>query len=261
MNDIHPSSIVADNAVIGDNVEIGPYCRVGAGVKLGDGCRLISHVVIDGPDTVVGSSNTFYPFSIIGADPQVIDPGQHQTRTVIGDRNTFRESVSVHRSAVEGGETRIGNDNLLMTYVHVAHDCSLGSNNVLASYVGLSGHVGVGDHVTLGGRSGVVQRCRVGSYSYIGGASVIDKDVPPYFAGYGVRSTVKRVNIVGLKRQGFRREAIRAIVDAHQIYFRSDLRKVEALQQIRETLGDVEEVQLFLAFFDAVDGEKDDSKD
>ena len=254
MNRIHPSSVVHADAMLGDDIEIGPFCTVGPEVQLGDGCRLISHVVIEGPETTIGKNNTFYPFCIIGIDPQDLQYHQERTRLVVGDGNVFRESVSVHRGSVKGGETRIGHDNLLMGYVHVAHDCILGNHNILASYVGLSGHVMIDDYVTLGGRVGVVQFFRIGSYAYIGGGSVIDKNVPPYASGYGNRLKIKSINIVGLKRHGFSRDAIHAISDAHRLYFRSDLSKGEALQQIEETLGSVEEVRLFTEFLKAVGG-------
>ena len=138
-------------------------------MRLGNGCKLISHVVLDG-DTDIGDRNTFYPFAIIGAEPQDKKYQQEKTGLFIGNGNVFRESVSVHRGTVTGiGETRIGDNNLIMGFVHVAHDCVLGSNNILANYVGLSGHVTIDDHVTLGGQTGVVQFLRIGSYAYVGG--------------------------------------------------------------------------------------------
>ena len=250
----HPSSLVHPDAVLGADVKIGPFCTVGAGVEIGDGCRLLSHVVIDGPQTVIGEDNTFHPFSVIGVDAQDKKYGGEPTRLVIGDGNVFRESVSVHRGSVGGGETRIGSGNLLMNHVHVAHDCTIGDHNVLASYVGLSGHVVLDDHVTLGGRVGVVQFLRIGSHAYVGGGSVVDGHVPPYASAVGNRLRIRGVNVVGLKRRGFSREAIHAISDAHALYFRSGLRKEEALQQIDEQVGGAEEVEAFTAFLRAVDG-------
>jgi len=255
MNKIHPSSLVHANAILGEDIEIGPFCTVGPEVHLGDGCRLISHVVLDGPETKIGQNNTFYPFCIVGIDPQDKKYNQERTRLIVGDDNVFRESVSVHRGSAGGGETRIGDGNLLMGHVHVAHDCVLGNHNVLVHYVGLSGHVVIDDHVTLGGRVGVVQFHRIGSYAYIGGASVVDKNVPPFASGYGDRLDIKSVNIVGLKREGFSRDVIRAVTDAHRLYFRSGLGKVEALRQIKETLGEFEEVRLFTDFLEADDGQ------
>ena len=254
MNVIHKSSIVDPKAVLGTNIEVGPFCTVGPGVKIGNGCKLISHVVLDG-DTDIGDRNTFYPFAIIGAEPQDKKYQQEKTGLFIGNGNVFRESVSVHRGTVTGiGETRIGDNNLIMGFVHVAHDCVLGSNNILANYVGLSGHVTIDDHVTLGGQTGVVQFLRIGSYAYVGGASVIDKNIPPYSSGYGNRIEVKSVNIVGLKRSGFSREAIAAISDAHKLYFRSELSEAEALRRIGAELGDFSEVQLFTSFLQSVGG-------
>lgn len=255
MNKIHPSSLVHPNADLGDDIDIGPFCTVGPGVQLGDGCRLISHVVIEGPETVIGKNNTFYPFCIVGTDPQDLKYHQERTRLVVGDGNVFRESVSVHRGTVEGGgETRIEHDNLLMGYVHIAHDCLLGSHNTLANYVGLSGHVVVDDYVLLGGKVGVVQFFRIGSYAYIGGASVVDKNVPPYVSGYGNRLELKGVNVIGLRRHGFSRDAIGAILDAHRLYFRSGFSEVEALRRIEAELGEFEEVRKFTDFLGTVGG-------
>ena len=150
--------------------------------------------------------------------------------------------------------TSIGNDNLFMGYVHIAHDCVVGNDNVLASYVGLSGHVLIDNYVTLGGQVGVVQFLRIGSYAYIGGASLIDKNVPPYATGYGNRLEIKGVNIVGLKRRGFSREAIAAISDAHRLYFRSELSEVEALRRIEAEFEDSPEVRQFTDFLQTVGG-------
>ena len=255
MNNIHPSSIVHPNAVLGDNIDIGPYCTIADGVTLGDGCRLISHVVLDGPETTIGQDNTFYPFSMIGPAPQDLKYHDELTRLEIGDNNVFRESVSVHRGTVGGGgATRIGDNNLMMSFVHIAHDCVLGNDNILAAYVGLSGHVVLDDHVTLSGQVGVVQFLRIGSFAYIGGGSIIDKNVPPYSTGYGNRLEIKGVNIVGLRRQGYPREVISAISDAHRIYFRSGMSEVGAIRRIEAELGDIEEVAHFLEFLDAVGG-------
>lgn len=255
MNKIHPSSIVHPDAVLGDNIEIGPFCTVSAGVTLGDGCKLVSHVVIEGPETVIGGNNTFCPFGIIGTDPEDLKYHQEASLLEVGDGNVFREYVSVHRGTAAGGNvTRIGNDNLLMGYVHIAHDCILGNANILADYVGLAGHVIIDDHVTLGGQVGVVQFLRIGSYAYIGGGSVIDRNVPPFVTGYGNRLEIKGVNIVGLRRQGFSREVISAISDAHRIYFRSGMSEAGAMRRIEAELGDIEEVRQFTEFLEAVGG-------
>lgn len=254
MNNIHATAIVDENAKLGSGITIGPYCTIGPNVSIGDGCTLISHVVLEG-HTTIGKENRFHPFSIIGADPGDLKYQDEDTTLVIGNGNTFRESCSAHRGTVTGGgETRIGNDNLFMGYVHIAHDCIVGDRNVLATYVGLSGHVVIDNNAILGGQTGVVQFLRIGSFAYIGGASVIDKNIPPYSTGYGNRISIKGVNIVGLKRAGYKRDVISSIAEAHRVYFRSGLSEAEAIQRIEAELGEVEEVQNFLGFLRATGG-------
>ena len=253
MNNIHPTAIIDEGAELGNDLSIGPYCRVGAEVKLGDGCHLKSHVVLDGP-SIIGSENIFFPFSFIGGEPQDLKYNQEKTQLIVGSKNTFREGVSVHRgTAGGGGETVIGDGNLLMGYVHVAHDCRIGNLNILANYTGLSGHVTLDDHVTLGGQNGVAQFLKIGSYVYTGAGSLIDRNVPPYSTGYGNRFEVKGVNIVGLKRQKFSREIIAEILETHRIYYRSELKNDEALRVIEETFGETDAVRTFLDFIYSVE--------
>jgi UDP-N-acetylglucosamine acyltransferase len=254
MTQIHPTAIVETGAQLGEQVEIGPHCVVGANVELGDRCVLRSNVVIEGPSTI-GNDNIFYPFTYIGAPPQDMKYKGEPTKLEIGDNNQFRECVSIHRGTVTGGgRTVIGNHNLLMGYVHVAHDCVLGNHNVLANYTGLSGHVVMDDFVTLGGQNGVTQFVHIGSYAYTGAGSLIDKHLAPYTTGYGNRFEIKGINIVGLKRKGFSRDVINHILESHRIFFRQDLKPDEALRQIEEAYGDVSEVRLFTDFVRRVDG-------
>ena len=254
MNKIHPTAIIEDGAELGTNLEIGPYCIVGSGVKIGNGCSLKSHVVLDG-QTTIGTENVFHPFSYVGAEPQDLKYKQEKSLVIIGNKNIFREGVSVHRGTIGGGgKTIIGDDNLLMGYVHIAHDCSLGNHNILANYTGLSGHVTLDNYVTLGGQNGVAQYLRIGSYVYTGAASLIDRNIPPYSTGYGNRFEVKGVNIVGMKRQKFTRELIGEILEAHRIYYRSDLEKTEALRVIEETFGEIAAVRAFLDFIYSAEG-------
>ncbi|MBG56452.1 MAG: UDP-N-acetylglucosamine O-acyltransferase [Deltaproteobacteria bacterium] len=248
MNNIHPTAIIDEKAELGNHLSIGPYCLIGAEVELGDGCQLKSHVVVDGPCRI-GSENIFFPFSIIGGDPQDLKFNQEKTQLIVGSNNTFREGVSVHRGTIGGGgKTLIGNSNLLMGYVHVAHDCRIGNNNILANYTGLSGHVTLDDYVTLGGQNGVAQFLNIGSFVYTGAGSLIDRNVPPYSTGYGNRFEVKGVNIVGLKRQKFSREQIAEILETHRIYYRSELKNDEALRVIEETFGESDAVRTFIDF-------------
>lgn len=210
---IHPSSIISENAIIAPGVKIGPFCTIGADVTLGEGCILHSHVVIDGY-TTIGKNNEFYPFTSIGVAPQDKSYKGEATKTIIGDHNTFREMVQVHRGTIgDINETRIGSGNFFMTNTHIAHDCVIGNNITLASYCGLSGHVNVQDFAVLGGNSGAVQFVTVGKSAFIGGASVLDKDVPPYCIAYGNRVKLKGINIIGLKRQNIPRDTIHETVD------------------------------------------------
>ncbi len=254
MRKIHPTAIVHEGAIIGEDVEIGPYCQVGPNVNMGDGCVLKSNVIIEG-HTTIGDNNVFFPYSYVGGVPQDFKYAGEDTRLIIGHRNTFREFVSVHLGTVQGGEeTVIGDHNLLMGYVHIAHDCRLGNHNILTNYVGLSGHVTLDNHIMLGGQVGVTPSVRIGDFAYIGGASVIDKHLAPYITGYGNRIQIKGVNLVGLKRHGFSRKIISSILDAHRIFFRSDSPDDDSLRLIEDTYGDVEEVRLFVDFIRSVNG-------
>ena len=254
MKSIHPTAIIENGAKIGSNVEIGPFCHIGPEVIIGNSCKLKSHVFLDG-QTTIGEENIFFPTSYIGGEPQDLKFNNEKSQVLIGSRNTFREGVSVHRGTRGGGgKTVIGNDNLLMGYVHIAHDCLIGNNNIFANYTGLSGHVTINNYVTLGGQNGVAQFLNVGSYVYTGAASLIDRNIPPYSTGYGNRFEVKGVNIVGLKRQKFSRDSIGEILEAHRIFYRSDLKNDEALRIIEETFGDSNAVRLFLDFIYQVDG-------
>ena len=254
MQRIHPTALVDERAQIGNDVEIGPFSVVGPDVIIGDRCILKSHVTLEGP-TTMGSNNVFYPYSYIGSAPQDLKYDGEPTTLTIGSNNQFRECVSVHRGTVQGGgKTIIGDHNLLMGYVHVAHDCVLGNHNVLANYTGLSGHVVMEDFITLGGQNGVTQFVHIGSYAYTGAGSLIDKHVVPYTTGYGNRFEVKGINIVGLRRKGFERKVINQILEAHRILFRQDLRTEDALKQIESAFGDVPAVQALVAFIQNVEG-------
>ena len=254
MNKIHPTAIIEKGAELGDHVEIGPYCIVGSQVTLDDGCVLRSHVVIEGK-TVIGKQNVFFQFATIGSDPQDLKFHQENTLLTIGDHNTFREGVSIHKgTAKDRGETSISNHNLFMGYVHVAHDCQIGNDNVLANYTGLAGHIILDDHISIGGFTGITQFVRIGSYSYIGAGTTIDKHIAPYTTGYGNRIQVKGVNIVGLKRRGFSRDAINNILDVHRMFFRSEMNEKDALRTIEEQYGHLEEIQMFIEFAHSVNG-------
>lgn len=254
MQKIHPSAIVESGAQLGQDVEIGPFCHIGPQVVLGDRSICRSHVVIDGK-TIIGDDNQFFPFTVIGFDPQDLKYKKEETLLTIGHSNIFREGVSVHRGTVSGkGETSIGDHNLFMGYVHIAHDCIIGHHNILANYTGLSGHVEIDNYVTLGGQNGVIQFVHIGSYGYFGAGTMIDKNIAPYTTGYGNRIIIKGVNIVGLKRRGYPRETINAILEVHRIFFRTDLNEEEALHQIEQKFGDLPEIRMFIDFIRSCDG-------
>lgn len=197
---IHATAIVDPRAELGESVEIGPYCVVGADVQIGRATRLVSHVVIEGP-CVLGERNVLYPFSVVGIAPQHKRDQGAASRLVMGDDNTVREHVTLHRGTGEG-TTRIGSRNLLMVGCHVAHDVTLGSDIVLANSVQLAGHAVIEDWVTFGGLSGVAQFVRVGQSAFVAAASVCERDVPPFVIVQGDRARVRSINVVGLERRG-----------------------------------------------------------
>ena len=202
MTDIHATAIVADAAEIGENVSIGPYCIVGGDVKLADGVELLSHVVVDG-HTEIGEENEIFPFAAVGTRSQDLKWKGGTTWTVIGDRNTIRENVTIHSATGDGDATRIGSDNLLLSYVHIAHDVRLGNHIIMSNVATLAGHVEVEDNVVIAGLAAVHQFCRVGRFAIIGGCSKVVQDVPPYMLADGSPARSKTINKIGLERNGF----------------------------------------------------------
>ena len=231
---IDPRAVVAPDARISGDVEIVPFTVIGPEVSIGPGCRIGPHVVINGP-TRMGAGNRVFQFASIGEDPQDKKYGGERTELVIGERNTFREYVSVNRGTVTGGgTTRIGNDNLLLAYTHVAHDCILGDHIVLSTAVNLAGHVQLGDWVIMGGYAGAHQFCRVGAHAFIGNNTSVLQDIPPYVLATGHPAEPRSVNIEGIKRRGFSEAEQRAIRNAYRLLYRSELKLEDALAQLRE---------------------------
>ncbi len=210
---IHPSAIIAEDAVIGKDVKIGPYCVIGPKVEIGDGTIMHSHVFVE-CNTKIGKNNVFFPFGSIGASPQDYSYKGEETRLEIGDGNTFRECVTINRGTMkEVGLTKIGNNSLIMAYVHIAHDVVIGDHCTIVNSVNVAGHVRIGDRVIIGGSSSVAQFVRLGRGAYIGGASAVDKDIPVFCTAYGNRIKLKGVNIVGMKRLNISREVISELVE------------------------------------------------
>ena len=243
---IHATAIVSDNAEIADDVEIGAYSVIGDDVEIGSGTRVGSHVVINGP-TRIGNDNHIYQFASIGDDPQDKKYAGEPTRLVIGDRNTIREFCTFSRGTTQDlGETVMGDDNWIMAYVHVAHDCVIGSNTIMANNTTLAGHVHVGDWVICGGFSGAHQFCRIGAHAFLGMYCGVNRDVAAYTMVSGQPAVARGINSEGLKRRGFSAEQIRNIKNAYRITFRKGKRKDEAIEEIAELVATQPELELFL---------------
>jgi UDP-N-acetylglucosamine acyltransferase len=237
---IDPRAVIAADARIAADVEIAPYAVIGPGVSIGPGCWIGPHAVIQGP-TSMGAGNRVFQFASIGDVPQDKKYAGEQTRLEIGERNVFREYVTVNRGTVTGsGATRIGNDNLLLAYSHVAHDCVLGDHIVLSNAVQLAGHVELGDWVIMSGFAGAHQFCRIGAHAFIGNNTAVLQDVPPYVLATGQPAEPRAVNLEGLKRRGFSEEQTRAIRNAYRVLYRSDLKLEDAVAQLRDMAAQAE---------------------
>lgn len=213
MSKIHASSLVDPQAKIHESVKIGPFCIVGPNVEIGANTVLHSHVVIDG-HTTIGEGNQFFQGCSIGAPPQDNSYKGEPTRTVIGNNNTFREYVSIHRGTLkENLVTTIGSNCLFMAYVHAGHDVVVGNNCTIANSTNFAGHVKIGDRVIIGGGTQIQQFVSLGRGSYIGGASAIDRDIPSFCTAMGNRAHLKGINIIGMKRQGYSKQEISEVVD------------------------------------------------
>lgn len=233
MSLIHPSAIIDPSAQIAADVTIGPYSLIGPDVVIGAGTRIESHVVIKGP-TEIGQNNRIFQFATVGEECQDKKYRGEPTRLVIGDNNIIREGCTLHRGTIQDqGITQIGSGNLLMAYVHVAHDCMVGDNCVLANNVALAGHVHVGDFAILGGFTAVHQFCQIGAHVMCGAGSVVLQDIPAYVMANGNTATPHGINSEGLKRRGFSAAAISTLRKAYKLLYRKGLRLEEALQQIQ----------------------------
>jgi UDP-N-acetylglucosamine acyltransferase len=247
MTTIHPTAVIHPGAQIGEGCDIGPYCVIGANVVLGPACKLHSHVVIDG-HTVLGRENEIFPFASIGLKTQDLKWKGGTTRTQIGERNTFREYVTIHSATADGETTVVGSNNHILAYCHLAHNVHLG-NHVIMSNVGtLAGHVTVEDHAVIGGLVAIHQFCRVGKMSMIGGCSKVVQDVPPFMLADGNPAQTRTINKVGLERRGVSEEAQVALKQAYKILFREGLTISNALAKIETELPPLEEIRHLIQF-------------
>jgi UDP-N-acetylglucosamine acyltransferase len=245
---IHPTAIVAEGARIAPDVEIGPYSIVGPQVSIGEGSWVGAHVVLDG-HLRIGRSNRIFHFASLGAPPQDKKYAGEPTTVEIGDGNTIREYVTINRgTAQDVGATRLGDDNWLMAYVHLAHDCQVGSHTIFANCTQLAGHVTIEDWVILGGFTGVHQHVRVGAHSFTGIGTHLTQDLPPYVTAAGEEGKPFGLNSNGLKRRGFSAEAINAIKRAYRTLYRSGLSLAEAKSELEKQATGSPEVRRFLDF-------------
>ena len=245
---IHPTAIVHPGARLAEGVQVGPYSIIGEHVEIGEGTQIGPHVVIEG-HTRIGRDNRIFQFCSIGSEPQDKKYANEPTRLEIGDRNTIREFCSFSTGTVQdGGLTRVGNDNWIMAYVHVAHDCMVGSNTIFANNATLAGHVTVGDWAILGGFTGVHQFVRVGAHSFCGVGTVLLQDLPPFVTVSGNPAAPHGINSEGLKRRGYSSEGIMAIKRAYKTLYRNGLTLDEARRQIAEAAAQTPELQEFSDF-------------
>ena len=245
---IHPTAIISPEASLGDGVEVGPYTIIGHDVTIGKDTVIGPHVVIEA-HTDIGKGNRIFQFCSLGGIPQDLKFEGEESRVVIGNNNTFREYVTVNRAtSADIGVTIVGDNNFLMAYCHVAHNCKLGNNIVMANAVNLSGHIHIEDYAIIGGLTGVHQFTRIGCHCMIGGASAVVKDISPYVLATGNHAEICGLNLIGLRRRGFTKETIRALKKAYIMLFRSEHLLSVSLEMVEKEYNNTPEVRHLLEF-------------
>jgi UDP-N-acetylglucosamine acyltransferase len=245
---VHPTAVVDPRAKLAGSVAVGPFAVIGEDVELADGVEVGAHVVIRGK-TSIGCRTRIFPFALVGAEPQVRGPAGEPAALAIGEDNVLREFVSIHVGTPAGGGcTRIGDDNLIMNHVHVAHDCEIASHCEITSYTGLGGHVVVGDHAVLGGKTGVHQFVRIGESVFTAGNSMLTKDAAPFTRVAGDRARYVGLNGVGLQRRGLAAEVVAALKHAMHLIFQSKLLLEPALERVEAECCGAAEVARLVAF-------------
>jgi len=249
---IDPSASIAASANLSLGVRVGAFAVVGEEVELGEDCVVHAHAMVTGPSRF-GAANVFHPFCVIGGEPQDYTFAGERTELIAGDKNIFREYVTVSRGTKKGGGiTRIGNENFFLAYSHIGHDCQIGSNNLFVNAATLAGHVTIEDFTTIGALSPVHQFCRVGSYAYVGASTVITQDVPPFSRIVTERETKTfGANAIGLERRGFSAERVRTLQRAFRTLLRSKLNTTQALEALRVDFADSDDVRELVKFIEA----------
>lgn len=247
---IHPTAVVDSSAEIGEGTKIGPFCVVGPDVVIGANCTVHPHVTIVGP-TKIGHENTFFPYGSIGQRSQDLKYAGEPTYLEIGNRNSFREFVTINRGTSPGSKTVIGDDGNFLAYSHIAHDCTVGNHVIFSNNGTLAGHVIVEDHVVIGGLSGVHQFCRIGQHAITGGCTKIVQDVPPFMIADGNPAEVRGVNQVGLERRGFAPESIRALREAYRIIYRGNMNTKQAVENIRDQIASNDQIVALIEFIES----------
>ena len=250
---VHETAIISPEAQIADDVEIGPYSIIGPNVRIGAGTEIGPHVVIKGR-TTIGENNRFFQFSAIGEQPQDKKYDGEETELVIGNNNMVREFCTFNTGTAQGGgATRIGNNNWIMAYVHIAHDCIIGNDIIMANNATLGGHVTIGDFAILSGFAGVHQFVEIGAYSFVSFASFVNQSIPPFVTVSGEKAKAKGVNTEGLKRRGFTREQVQNVRRAYRTLYRSGLSLDEAKQKLLEMSEGAEEIAPMVEFLQKVE--------
>lgn len=228
---IHPTAIVEPGAQLGVDVEVGPFAYIGAEVQLGDRTCVRHHASVEGY-TLVGSACEIFPYACLGGKTQDLKHRGGKPGLRIGDRNVFREYVSVHLATHDGEFTTVGSDNVFLAYGHIAHDCQLGNHIVASNYFGLSGHIMVDDHVVIGGMAGIHQFVRIGAYAMVGGMAKLVQDVPPFMIVDGQPATVRTYNKIGLERHGFTPEQLERVKQIYRTLYREGLNRTQAFERL-----------------------------
>ena len=248
LNLIHPTAIIHPKAELADNVEISAYSIIGENVQIDSGTWVGSHVVINGP-TRIGKDNRIFQFNSLGEIPQDKKYKGEPTELIIGDRNVIREYCTFNRGTTQDiGKTVLGDDNWIMAYVHLAHDCIVGNNTIFANGATLAGHVTIDDYAILGGFSLIHQFCHIGKYAFTGMGTSVGRDVPPYVMVYGEPGVPRGVNREGLKRHGFSATSIKQIKEAYRILYRSKLSYKDAIDKMQDELSEYKEIEMFIDF-------------